>query len=442
MLRIKNKKSVAVILGTAFLFYQMHSVDLTGWKPEWLTTASLKQKSYNVVRSPLFWTVLGSGMIAVAVWNLYNKRSASGGGVLPSSSPTVRSAGPVGVPEAPLPPVSGNAPREVLLSLERKEREEKEWRAERAVPPTIESKVHAILNDILKKEAGTLQRLCNMIKTNLSRNTFFPINSLETIKRLGQNCSIQGLMTFFQENSNVAVSSMLSINSSLGGDDILHQFVRDLQFVYRVRYLLRMISARDMQLFKQHYVPNTVTRVDEYLIAQLPLAEGLNKMEDWVKGVGGIDLDKFAPEGQEIAKALEYSFSYTQPKFLDMKVPEILAGYSDLRYMMGTVIDDLPPELQGDNIPKELYEIGRLLWSDILVDVDSIEETLLSYSEAIYTFAHMKEPNSLGQSTKAVFESLIESWKKAPSTSTLLDSLGVRTDPKKMRPGPPRRRDR
>lgn len=108
-----HKKILIAMPGVAVLFYQLHGVNYLKWfNPPWFTRESLKQKSYDLFKSPLFWTIAGSGMIAIAVWNLYKKRSAPGSSApqLDSSSATAFSAPAAGVlPETSSPPGVGTS---------------------------------------------------------------------------------------------------------------------------------------------------------------------------------------------------------------------------------------------------------------------------------------------------------------------------------------------
>jgi len=132
MLRIKNKKALAIVLGVAVIFYQLHGMNyFKGFKPEWLTTENLRQKSYNVIRSPLFWMVLGSGVIAFAIWNRPKNRPAPGSGAPPSSGSSSTSVQVSGIP---LRQTSGNAPSAVEQSRQEEEerlkiKEEKKLKA-------------------------------------------------------------------------------------------------------------------------------------------------------------------------------------------------------------------------------------------------------------------------------------------------------------------------
>jgi|GEM_PF-4839360 len=67
----RHKKILIVMLGAAILFYQLHGINVV---PSWFTQENFKQKSYNLIRSPIFWGIAGGGVLALVLVGIYKKK--------------------------------------------------------------------------------------------------------------------------------------------------------------------------------------------------------------------------------------------------------------------------------------------------------------------------------------------------------------------------------
>jgi|GEM_PF-3055404 len=356
---MKNRKiKVSIlVLGVAVIFYQLHGMNyFNGFKPEWLTQENLRNKSYNVIRSPLFWMVLGSGVIAFAIWNRPKNRPAPGEGAPPSSDSAAPSPSmPVGVSGAPLPSQGGarsaveqlgqedekkKKALDAKLKREQEEADHQQWQAETRdvfygrgfgrnyVPPsqeelqtqreqssryreeeeqrmfremeaevlpniTVDEKIGEILESI--GEFGR-EALYNLINQFIKDRRWF------TTARL-RGWTTSDFIAFFTElKSYFSVMYLLTqVAKSYRGrhydntrNTQVSQALKEFIKIYTSLHLFAQMDAVDIDILKKYYKTDDVIR---YLIAQLNTAKAKQRVRIFEDGK---NFKTLSPKGRNI----------------------------------------------------------------------------------------------------------------------------------------------
>ena len=242
------------MLSIAVIFYQLHGISYFDFG--WPTTAEFKQKSYNLMKSPLFWTAVGSGMITFALWKLYKKRSAPGGGVSQSSSASVTaSSAPAAgaLPEQPLESQHAEEGRKVASTSDIKSKKEE------LSSKIILSKISEIIG---KMDPQFLQILCAWI------NAFSDAHPILDYDRISTCNHSQDLISYFNQYSFFKIFYVL--NEVEFTHQKHHRIVNDLKFIYAMRHLLVMMPPEAMKKFEDYLKKLLkVESVTDYLITQL-----------------------------------------------------------------------------------------------------------------------------------------------------------------------------
>lgn len=350
------------MLGVAVIFYQLHGISYFDFG--WPITAGFKQKSYNLMKSPLFLTMAGSGMIMFALLNFY-KNNVLGGSRLPLPKPQPQP------PKIVMPPK-----KSAVLPVDQAERKEAAAEVRAVLPKEVAGRVDELVSKISDED---IPILCNQLNKAAGAKMIEPTTR-------------KALMNFF--NNPKSFFSIFFFLSEIPDDKTYGTARTELIEIYAILHLLAMMLQKDKDKIKR-VLQITDGDIADYILVHWDRPQAYNALQILMdkKSLFSTNGITISLRGEKIIgvidKLLWQSYDPVRQRRLTQRSQN--ARKTDRvnhRLHLTQELLSLQEYLHAHSIaePDDLTQVLNLIFSDKWIEILNIVALIATYDQACHIF--------------------------------------------------------